>query len=69
MTDYVCLIYRQSVGTYGWRRIRAELLDEYKMIVNSKLVMAIIVEQETAGVPRTSAFRNPLGQTHRRRSG
>ncbi|MFD1848053.1 transposase [Arthrobacter flavus] len=37
MADYVCLIHRQSGGTYGWRRIRAELLDEYEMIVNRKL--------------------------------
>lgn len=54
------LIHRKSKGTYGWRRIRAELLDECEMIVNRKLIMAIMVEHEIAGVPRASAFRNPL---------
>jgi putative transposase len=60
VADYVCLIHRQSGGTYGWRRIRAELLDEYEMIVNRKLIKAIMVEHEIAGVPRASAFRYPL---------
>ncbi|GAA1347701.1 IS3 family transposase [Arthrobacter roseus] len=60
MADYVRLIHRQSGGTYGWRRIRAGLLDEYEMIVNRKLIKAIMVEHNIAGVPRASVFRNPL---------
>ena len=29
MGDYAVMIHGQSGGTYGWRRIGAELLDEY----------------------------------------
>ncbi|WP_196884728.1 IS3 family transposase [Arthrobacter sp. CAN_A214] len=60
MADYVRLIHQQSGGTYGWRRIRAELLDEYEMIVNRKLIKAIMIEHEIAGVPRAGAFRHAL---------
>ena len=47
MADYVRLIHRRSGGTYGWRRIRAELLDEYEMIVNRKLIRAITQAQRS----------------------
>lgn len=38
VADYVRLIHRQFGSTYGWRRIGAELLDEYEMIANRKLI-------------------------------
>lgn len=60
MADYVVMIRGQSGGTYGWLRIRAELLDEYEMIVNRKLIKAVIREQRIAEVPRVRVFRNPL---------
>ncbi|RNL61536.1 IS3 family transposase, partial [Arthrobacter oryzae] len=60
VVDYVVMIHGQSGGTYGWRRIRAELLDEYEMIVNRKLIKAVMREQRIAGVPRIKIFRNPL---------
>ncbi|RNL49460.1 IS3 family transposase [Arthrobacter oryzae] len=60
VADYDVMIHGQSGGTYGWRRIRAELLDEYEMIVNRKLIKAVMREQRIAGVPRIKIFRNPL---------
>lgn len=61
VADYVRIIHRRSGGTYGWRRIRAELLDEYEMIVNRKLINTIMAEQGIKGVPQVKAFRNPVG--------
>ena len=60
MADYVVMIHGRSGGTYGWRRIRAERLDEYEMIVNRKLIKAVMREHRTAGVPRIKISRNPL---------
>ncbi|WP_454836847.1 IS3 family transposase [Rhodococcus qingshengii] len=44
--------HQRSCGTYGKRRIRAELLDTYEMNVNHKLVSAIMTEVGIAGLPR-----------------
>lgn len=60
VADYVVIIHGQSGGTYGWRRIRAELLDEYELIVNRKLIKAVMQEQRLAGVPGIKVSRNPL---------
>ncbi len=52
MADTIEKIYQRSRGTYGKRRIRAELLDTYEMNVNHKLVSAIMTELGIAGLPR-----------------
>lgn len=62
MADYVCLIHRQSGGTYGWRRIKAELLDEYEMIVNRNLIIAIMNEHEIASGSAGQYFPQPFGR-------
>jgi hypothetical protein len=36
-TDVIHQIWDQSRQTYGWRRVRAELADAYRQIVNKKL--------------------------------
>lgn len=51
-------IHQRSRGTYGKRRIRAELLDTYDMNVDHKLVSAIMTELGIAGLPRPGK-RNP----------
>lgn len=52
VADAIEKIHRRSRGTYGKRRIRAELLDTYEMNVNHKLVSAITTELGIAGLPR-----------------
>lgn len=52
MADTIEKIHQRSRGTYGKRRIRAELLDTYEMNVNHKLVSAIMTELGIAGLPR-----------------
>ncbi|NMM92119.1 transposase [Rhodococcus sp. SRB_17] len=52
VADTIEKIHQRSRGTYGKRRIRAELLDTYEMNVNHKLVSAIMTELGIAGLPR-----------------
>ncbi|MEI4747897.1 transposase (plasmid) [Rhodococcus erythropolis] len=52
MADTIEKIHQRSRGTYGKRRIRAELLDTYEMNVNHKLMSAIMTELGIAGLPR-----------------
>ncbi|WP_155769332.1 IS3 family transposase [Mycobacterium asiaticum] len=44
VADTITKIHQGSRGTYGGRRMRAALLDDYEMNVNLKLVRAIMVE-------------------------
>ncbi len=52
LADVITEIHVRSRGTYGWRRIRAELVDAYGQIVNKKLIVAIMAERGIAGLPR-----------------
>ncbi len=52
LSDVITEIHVRSRGTYGWRRIRADLADAYGQIVNKKLVMAVMAERGIAGLPR-----------------
>lgn len=52
VADTIEKIHQRSRGTYGKRRIRAELLDTYEMNVNHKLMSAIMTELGIAGLPR-----------------
>jgi putative transposase len=49
--DVIVKIHTQSRGTYGWRRIRAELADAYGQVVNKKLIRRIMRDQGVAGLP------------------
>jgi len=51
VTDTITEIHQRSRGTYGGRRIRAALLDEFEMNVNLKLIRAIMTEQGISGLP------------------
>lgn len=51
VADTITEIHQRSRGTYGGRRIRAALLDEFEMNVNLKLVRAIMAEQGLSGLP------------------
>ena len=52
VADAIEEIHRRSRGVYGKRRIRAALLEEHEMIVNHKLVEAIMRERGMSGLPR-----------------
>jgi transposase InsO family protein len=52
VADAIARIHQASRATYGKRRIRAALLDEHEMIVNHKLVAAIMTELGISGLPR-----------------
>ncbi len=52
LSDVITEIHVRSRGSYGWRRIRAELGDAYGQIVNKKLVMAIMGERGISGLPK-----------------
>ena len=52
VADAVGKIHLKSRVTYGKRRIQAALLEEYEMIVNLKLVGAVMRERGLAGLPR-----------------
>jgi putative transposase len=53
-------IHRNSRGVYGKRRIRAALLEEHDMMVNHKLVAAIMRERGLSGLPRRRRRKPPL---------
>ena len=52
MADTIAEIHQRSRGTYGRRRVRAALLDDYDMNVNHKLVNSIMSEHGLYGLPR-----------------
>ncbi|MFE3281331.1 IS3 family transposase [Nocardia sp. NPDC059239] len=52
VADAIEEIHCRSRGIYGKRRIRAALLVEHDMIVNLKLVEAIMRERGLSGLPR-----------------
>jgi putative transposase len=51
LTDTIGAIHEASRGTYGSRRIRAELADAYDQRVNRKLIMAIMKDLGISGLP------------------
>jgi putative transposase len=51
LADVVTEIHIQSRGTYGYRRVRAELVDGYGQVVNKKLVQSIMAELGICGLP------------------
>lgn len=53
VADAVEDIHRRSRATYGKRRIRAALLVEYEMVVNLKLIEAIMRQRGLSGLPRS----------------
>ena len=52
LSDVVVQIHVQSRGTYGYRRIRAELADGFDQVVSRKLIRSIMAEQGICGLPR-----------------
>jgi putative transposase len=52
VADAIEDIHRRSRGVYGKRRIRAALLADYDMVVNHKVVEAIMRERGLSGLPR-----------------
>jgi transposase InsO family protein len=44
-------VHERSRGTYGWRRVRAELADAYGQQVNKKLIQGIMRELGISGLP------------------
>jgi helix-turn-helix protein len=52
VADAIEEIHRRSRGVYGKRRVRPALLEEHEMIVNHKLVEAIMRERGMSGLPR-----------------
>ena len=63
LADVITEIHVRSRGTYGWRRIRAELADAYGQTVNKKLVRAIMAERGITGLPKRR--RPKASPTHR----
>jgi transposase InsO family protein/transposase-like protein len=51
LSDVIAEIHERSRRTYGCRRIRAELADEYGQVVNKKLIRALMAERGIAGLP------------------
>ena len=56
--DTIAEIYHRSAGVYGILRVRAALLNEYDMVVNRKLVRALMRERGLVGLP-TPKRRKP----------
>lgn len=52
VAEEIARIHQRSRGTYGKRRVRAALLAQHEMIVNLKLVTAIMRERDLADLPR-----------------
>jgi len=62
VADEIENIHRRSRRVYGKRRIRAALLEEHEMIVNLKLIGAIMRERGLSGLPRARTRKpNLLG--------
>ena len=51
LSDVIAEIHDRSRRTYGWRRIRAELADQYGQQVNKKLIRAIMAQRSISGLP------------------
>jgi len=51
LTELVRAIHADSRGTYGWRRVNAELLYGYGVIVNRKTIRKIMRAQGLHGLP------------------
>jgi transposase InsO family protein len=51
LTDLVLAVHAGSRGTYGWRRVHAELIYGHGIIVNRKTVRKIMRAQQLHGLP------------------
>jgi transposase-like protein len=51
LVEVITEIHVRSRGSYGWRRIRAELADSYRQIVNKKLIRSVMAELGITGLP------------------
>ena len=51
LTDLVLTIHADSRGTYGWRRVHAELVFGHGVIVNRKTVSKIMRRNDLHGLP------------------
>jgi putative transposase len=51
LTDLVLAVHADSRGTYGWRRVHAELIYGHGIIVNRKTVRKIMRAQQLHGLP------------------
>ncbi len=60
LSDVITEIHERSRRTYGWRRIRAELADQYGQQVNKKLIRSIMAELGISGLPARRKARPNL---------
>jgi putative transposase len=51
LTDLVLAVHADSRGTYGWRRVHAELIYGHGIIVNRKTVRKIMRAEQLHGLP------------------
>ena len=51
LTDLVLAVHADSRGTYGWRRVHAELVFGHGIIVNRKTIRKIMRAQHLHGLP------------------
>ena len=51
LTDLVVAVHAKSRGTYGWRRVHAELIFGHGVIVNRKTIRKIMRAQALHGLP------------------
>jgi putative transposase len=52
LTDLVLAVHADSRGTYGWRRVHADLIYGQGIIVNRKTIRKIMRAQQLHGLPR-----------------
>ena len=62
LTDTIGAIHVASRGTYGSRRVKAELADAFGQVVNKKLIVSIIRELGIAGLPSRRRRKRNLVQ-------
>ena len=62
LTGLIRQIHSDSRGTYGRRRVRAELVIGRKLVVNKKLVARIMSECGLFGLPVKKVRRGPSGE-------
>ena len=62
LTDTIGAIHVASRGTYGSRRVKAELADAFGQVVNKKLIVSIMRELGIAGLPSRRRRKRILAQ-------
>ena len=60
LTDAVATVHAESRGVYGYRRVQAALRIESDLVVNHKLVAAIMAQLGIHGLSRRRARRRNL---------